>query len=816
MTRKINWQSFMAVPLFLGAFFLAGVLGVNAAAIYGVTSSNELVRFGAAAPGNVTTIGAITGLQAGENVLGIDFRPANGQLYALGSNSRIYRINKQTAAATFVGTLTTALSGTNFGFDFNPVPDRIRIVSNTGQNLRANPDNGTNVVDGNLAFAAGDANAGQTPNINGAAYTNSYVNAVTTTLYNIDSNLNILVSQNPPNNGTLNTIGALGVDVTNVIGFDHTAASNIAYASLNVGGSLGFYNINLQTGAATLIGALGNQNITDVTVEIGSAEGLTAYGLGPANQLVQFSTRNSTVITNNVTVTGLNPGETLRGIDFRPATGELYAYGSDATGLVSRTLYSINPTNGAATARGSVDQITMGSNFGFDFNPTVDRIRIVNDVDQNRRANPVGGATLADGALIYAAGDANAGQNPNVVASGYTNSFNGSTTTTLYNIDSNLDILVSQNPPNNGTLNTIGSLTWNTTANAGFDIIRRSNRGVAALELSIGGTPGGGGTPAGNSGLYEVDLSTGTAAFIAPIGTNFPLIGLAVGSSSSVNRLDFDGNSLANFAVFRPGNNNWYILRPDGQTQNFPFGLADSDILTPADYDGDGITDVAVWRRSQGTWYIIRSSDGTIQILQFGADGDQPVARDYDGDGKADLAVVRRTNGLLVWFIFQSLSGTVRVEQFGLDTDFVAPGDYDGDGRFDLAIFRGGADERGTFFIRQSTAGFTAVQWGLSSDLVVPGDYDGDGKTDLAVVRGGTPYTWYILRSSDNTANIVQFGTKTHFTTQNDYDGDGKTDVSVYDPINGIFYVLRSSNGVQTQISFGQNGDYPIANYDTH
>ncbi len=555
MKQRIKWRSLMAIPLFLGLFFFAGVIGANAAAIYGVTSSNQLVRFRATTPGNVTTIGAITGLQAGETVLGIDFRPANGQLYALGSNSRIYRINKQTAAATFVGTLTTTLSGTNFGFDFNPVPDRIRIVSNTGQNLRANPNDGTNVVDGNLAFAAGDPNAGQTPNINGSAYTNSFVNSTSTTLYNIDSNLNILVSQNPPNNGTLNTIGALGVDAANIVGFDHTAASNIAYASLNVGGNLGFYNINLQTGAATLIGALGNQNITDVTVEIGSA---------------------------------------------------------------------------------------------------------------------------------------------------------------------------------------------------------------------------------------------------------------------AVNRLDFDGDGLANYAVFRPSINTWYILRPNGTLQHFPFGLRDSDILTPADYDGDGITDIAVWRRTNGTWYILRSSDGAVQISQFGSNGDEPVARDYDGDGKADLAVVRRTNGQMIWYFFQSLTGTVRIEQFGLDTDFVAPGDYDGDGRFDLAIFRGGADERGTFFIQQSTAGFRAVQWGLSSDLVVPGDYDGDGKTDLAVVRGGVPYTWYILRSSDNTANIVEFGTKTHFTTQNDYDGDGITDVSVYDPINGIFYVLRSSNGVQMQVSFGQNGDYPIANYDTH
>lgn len=801
---------FSFVPLFLAIFLIAGAAETKAATIYGVTSSNQLVSFGATSPGTVTTVGAITGLQSGENVIGIDFRPATGQLYALGSNSRIYRINKKTGAASLVGPLTTTLSGTTFGFDFNPVADRIRIVSDTDQNLRANPINGTNVVDGTLAYSAGDANAGQNPTATGAAYIGSFVNTTSTFLYDIDSNLNILVAQNPANSGMLQTIGPLGFDVTNVVGFDHTAASNIAYASFNVGGSLGFYTVNLQTGAATLIGSLGNQNITDITVEIGSSEGLTAYGLGPANQLVQFSTRNANLVTSSITVTGLNAGEILRGIDLRPATGELFAYGSDPTGVVSRTLYTINPQTGAATSRGSVDQATGGSNFGFDFNPTVDRIRIVNDIDQNRRANPVGGATISDGTLAYAAGDVNAAANPNIVAAGYTNSFGGATTTALYDIDSNLDILAQQNPANAGTLSTIGPLTWNTSANAGLDIVRGSNTALAALELVVGGNP------AGNSGLYEVDLTTGTAAFISPIGSNFPIISLTVGFRASLNLFDFDGNSLANFATFRASNNNWYIQRPDGTTQNFGFGIADTDFLTPADFDGDGITDVAVWRKTNGTWYIARSSDGAIQILPFGSDGDEPVARDYDGDGKADLAVVRRTGGNMVWYILQSLTGTARIEQFGLAGDFVAPGDYDGDGRFDLATFRGNLNQQAVFYVQQSTAGFKAVSFGLGSDLVVPGDYDGDGKTDFAVVRGGSPFTWYILRSSDNGFYAVEFGTKPHYTVQNDYDGDGRTDIAVYDPIRAIYFVLRSSNGTQFETQFGQNGDYPIANFDTH
>ncbi|MEZ5424765.1 MAG: DUF4394 domain-containing protein [Pyrinomonadaceae bacterium] len=814
MRLRITRRGLLSVPIILGLLFFAGLSQAIAATVYGINSSNQLVRFGATSPGNVTTVGPITGLQSGESVLGIDFRPATGQLYALGSTSRIYTVDKRTGAATLVGVLTTPLSGTNFGFDFNPVADRIRIVSDADQDLRANPINGSNVVDGTLVYSSGDPNSGQNPTVTGAAYIGSFVNTTSTTLYDIDSGLDVLVTQNPANSGMLQTIGSLGINVTDVAGFDHTAASNIAYASFNVAGAggsaLGFYTVNLQTGAATLIGSLGDQTITDIAVEIGYAEGLTAYGLGPNNQLIQFSTKNPNVLTNSVTVTGLNPGETLRGIDFRPATGELYGYGSDPTGAVSRTLYSINPITGAATVRGSVDQLTAGSDFGFDFNPTVDRIRIVNDVDQNRRANPDTGATISDGTLAYDGGDPNSGANPNIVAVGYENSFGGATSTRLFDIDSDLDILAQQNPANAGTLLTVGPLTWNTSANAGFDIIRGSNRGLAALELIVGGNP------AGNSGLYEVDTATGTAAFIAPIGANFPIISLTVGFPTAVNRFDFDGNSLASLATFRVNNNNWYILRPDGNTQNFAFGNANTDFLTPADFDGDGKTDAAVWRQTEGNWYIVRSSDGTVQISQFGAPGDEPVARDYDGDGKADLAVVRRSGGQMTWFIFQSLTGTVRIDQFGLAGDFVAPGDYDGDGRFDLATFRGDPGGQATFFVQRSTAGFTAINWGLGSDLVAPGDYDGDGKTDFAVVRQGTPYVWYILRSSDFSFYAVQLGTKPHYTAQNDYDGDGRTDVAVYDPIGGIFYALRSTNNALIQTPFGQNGDYPIANFDTH
>jgi hypothetical protein len=809
MKRKINWQKMLAVPMLLGLFIFAGVLEVSAVQVYGVTSSNELVRFGAGNLGTVTTVGSITGLQSGETIKGIDFRPATGQLYALGSNSRIYTINKRTGAASFVGTLTTPLNGTNFGFDFNPVADRIRIVSDTEQDLRANPNNGSNVVDGTLAYSAGDANAGVNPTITGATYINSFVNTTSTALYDVDSNLNILVTQNPANSGMLQTVGPLGFDVPDVFSIDHTAASNVAYAAWTAGGTARLYTINLMTGAATNLGAIGRDDITDITLEIGSAEGLTAYGLTDDNRVVTFSTKNPNEITNTAAVTGLQGGDTLRGIDLRPATGEIFAFGATAAGATG-SLYKLDPRTGIATFVGAYDQTTLGNSFGFDFNPTVDRIRTVSDLDINRRTNPAGGATIADGTLAYGAGDVNAGANPNIVAAGYENSFGGATSTRLFDIDSDLNILAQQNPANAGTLLTVGPLTWNTSSNAGMDIIRGSNRIVAALNLIVGGSP------QTRSELYEIDTVTGAAAFIAPIGINAPIISLTVSSPTALNRLDYDGNGLGSYATFRPSNNIWSILRPDGMTQTFNYGLANTDFITPADFDGDGKTDVAIWRETTGQWIYLESSTGTFKYVQFGAIGDEPVARDYTGDGKADFAVVRRINGNMVWYILNSVNFSFTAQQFGLDTDYVAPGDYDGDGRFDISVYREEDDGQGRFYVNQSTAGFTVANWGLGSDLVVPGDYDGDGKTDFAVARLGEPYVWYILRSSDGGFDAIEFGTKPQFTTQNDYDGDGKTDISTWDLTTATFSFRSSSNGSLINIPFGQNGDFPIANYDTH
>jgi len=310
---------------------------------------------------------------------------------------------------------------------------------------------------------------------------------------------------------------------------------------------------------------------------------------------------------------------------------------------------------------------------------------------------------------------------------------------------------------------------------------------------------------------------------------------LVVSASAQISlrkALDFDGDNKADFSVFRPENNVWYINRSGGGAFTAQqFGSSNTDYQTPGDYDGDNKGDIAVWRDTDGVWYRLNSSNNTFNAVAFGATGDEPVARDYDGDGKTDQAVVRRSNGVMIWYVLRSTNGQLQAAQFGAATDYTAPGDYDGDLKFDYAVQRPGANptDAGIFYILQTqTNTLASITWGLSNDLVVPGDYDGDGKTDVAVVRatGDLPppfpppsneLTWYIRQSTNGQLKAAVFGaSQTDLSVQNDYDGDGKTDIAVWRDTNGTFYVLRSLDNGVTGFAFGAANDFPIASYDTH
>ena len=237
----------------LAAAMLCTASLAQAESVVGLTSANALVTFDTATPLNASVPVTITGLLGvNETILGIDRRPANGMLYGLGSSGRLYTLNTLTGAATFASQISGAtLSGTAFGVDFNPVPDRLRVTSNAGQNLRIDVTTGVAVIDAALN--------GPTSSVAGSAYTNNFAGTASTTLYGISSATDSLYTQFPPNAGTLTLVGALGFDTVAVTGFDISGTSGLAFASLTNGDTAesSFYGINLATGAATLIGAFG-------------------------------------------------------------------------------------------------------------------------------------------------------------------------------------------------------------------------------------------------------------------------------------------------------------------------------------------------------------------------------------------------------------------------------------------------------------------------------------------------------------------------------------------------------------------------------
>ena len=189
----------------------------------------------------------------------------------------------------------------------------------------------------------------------------------------------------------------------------------------------------------------------------------------------------------------------LVGLDYRPRSNQLYAYGRLGT------LYVLTPpamAGGAWTAvqvSGGLGAFPAASDTGLDVNPAADAVRVVNEANENYRFNPLNG----NGGAGTAAGGKDSALNPgdpNVVAAAYTNNFDGTPATELFDIDSGSDMLFRQNPPNSGTLEPRGMLGVNTTDNAGFDIAQGSKVAYAALELA--GTPG-------SSMLHTVNLANG-------------------------------------------------------------------------------------------------------------------------------------------------------------------------------------------------------------------------------------------------------------------------------------------------------------------
>ncbi len=566
MFRKTTFCSSSLRRSLLGLAALGLSAGAaQAQTVYGLVSTagavTNLATFQATAPGTFTATVPVTGLTAGQTLVGLDTRPNTGQLFALGytatgTQAQLYTLNATTGALTAVGAAFTLNLGTvlnRIGFDFNPTVDRIRVTGSNNSNFRLNPNNGAlAATDGNLAYAAADANAGQTPGVGAVAYGNSFIGATTTVLYDIDEANSRYTSQDPPNNGTLNSRTALTVNTATALAtdldiyFNPTTRTNGAYLTIATGTtaapSTQLYTLDFITGAnMTAVGAVGPAGtlVTDIAFAISrpatlpAVAGNLAYALAGTN-LLTFDTSNPGLIRTSTGITGVDAAQTLAGLDIRPATNTLYAFGYNATAQ-TYTVYSLNSLTGVATPANAMPiALALGTGkIGFDFNPTVDRIRVTSGNRANFRLNPIDGTIAAtDTQLAYAATDANATATPNIGASAYTNSVAGTTATatTLYNYDLGLNIITTQNPPNNGTLNTVGAsgiVANATTPNLDLDIYSSAAGTNTAYLVANPGTTT-------NTNLYTVNLTSGATTLVGAIGNGLVARDITIAGTTGV------------------------------------------------------------------------------------------------------------------------------------------------------------------------------------------------------------------------------------------------------------------------------------------
>jgi hypothetical protein len=516
---------------------------------FAITSMNRLVSFSRTSPAIRNAV-AITGLAATETIVGFDFRPSDGTivlLTRLGSSAQLFRLNSSDGTTSLIGPLMadsadnstpfTALDGTSFGVNFNPVPDRLRVVSDTGQNLRIDVSSGATITDAGLLNADGVRSA---TGITATAYTNSFASTCRTNLFYIDTTGNQLLTTADPNQGILTPVGPIAVDTgASVTGFEvlTTADSsnndspvNTALIVSTANGASTLMTLNLNTAAVT-----NAQSITGLN----TGETVTAISMAPPNrtprqplgELVAVTQFNRLISFNRgapqklctgpTNITGLQAGDNVLGIDVRPRDGLLYALGTSST-----RLYTISTTPGSTFASATMGPVLQpaggssfnglsGNDFGFDFNPMTDRLRVVSNTGQSLSIDVDMGLATSQSTL-------NPGL-PGVTAAAYNGNVVNSSATTLYVIDTSNESLSTQGVPTttpaNGTLTRIGSLgTADITGSNGFDISGRDGFAVAAFTLA---------SSPNSSDLFNINLGSGLATRINTIGGGERIRGLA-------------------------------------------------------------------------------------------------------------------------------------------------------------------------------------------------------------------------------------------------------------------------------------------------
>ncbi len=507
-----------------------------------LTDNNGLVSFQSGFPSKLCTSTTVTGLQGNESVLGIDTRPSDRSVYALTSAGRLYTVDSNSGAANLKATLTAdptdttdpySVADLNSGIalDVSPAADQLRAYNGNGKNLRVMMDTGNTFSDTQLsATNLSPSNFGVTA----ISYTNGFAGTLNNTLYLIDTaNDRLLTTPGGASGGVLAYVGSLQIegDVQAVAGLEINAVNNSAFAALQVGTQAGnssdLYSINLTNGAATRVGTIGaTARVRKITYA--SPPVATLVGITTNNQLVTFSLANPGTLTSSMPITGMQGGETPAGLDIRPSNQTAYIFSNGFR------VYTLNQTTGMATLTGSLTPAAgsgfsqvNGGNFGTDFSPPADALRIYTDAEQNLAVLADSGqVALQATSLRRGQNDVNANTAPDIFAIAYTNNYAGAPNTVLYSLDAPTNSLVATNPANGGVLNTVGLLTTTSTGasfnlTGGLDIVGGDN-GLAVAALQPLNT--------NQSTLYTVNLATGLLTpigAIGPAGTQ-PLIGFTI------------------------------------------------------------------------------------------------------------------------------------------------------------------------------------------------------------------------------------------------------------------------------------------------
>ena len=272
ITKQVFGSTLVAVTSLLSC-------GISAAAmpelkgnevLWLLNQANQLIKVNPSAPDKIIEQKALTGLAQGETLQGIDYRVAYGVLFALSDKGQLYTINTGTGALTAVGAPLPAgtLQQGQFGFDFNPAADRIRVVNDKGQNLRLHPETAALAsTDPTLQYAAGDSHHGKTPAVTAAAYTYNQQDSKITTNYAIDITAGNLLTQGTkegttpavsPNTGQLFTVGSLGLAALQQVSFDISDLSNIGLVAASTAAEPAstLYQIDLSSGKTKKLGTL--------------------------------------------------------------------------------------------------------------------------------------------------------------------------------------------------------------------------------------------------------------------------------------------------------------------------------------------------------------------------------------------------------------------------------------------------------------------------------------------------------------------------------------------------------------------------------